>query len=106
MSFHFDSGVDDGKAKRLRARMLKLGAVSLRKQSSADAQKIDPFFTDKISCLIVKEITSPVKRPPRPKQDSENPFLDHANELDLPSKAAAMGAKVWTLESGCEARLS
>lgn len=68
-------------------------------------QKVDQFFSNRITHLVVKGVASPQK----PKaaalsrnsvpESPMNPFLDHIGPTNLTAKAEAMGKKVWTVKS-------
>lgn len=70
------------------------------------AQKIDQFFSTRVTHLIVRGNASPQK--PKPlaprrgdpaRESPKNPFLDGMGTTDLAMKAEAMGMKVWTVKS-------
>ncbi len=71
-------------------------------------QKVDQFFSTRVTHLVVKGGTSPQKAksmaPPARRGDParespKNPFLDGTGVTDLVQKAEAMNMKVWTVKS-------
>ncbi|KLT43247.1 hypothetical protein CC85DRAFT_244511 [Cutaneotrichosporon oleaginosum] len=87
LTFHFELGTEEGLGRKMRPRVLKLGA------------RVDQFFSRRITHLIVKSEQSPQK--PRvaamKRGQSDNPFLQ-ASPTDLRSKAEEYGIKVWTVK--------
>lgn len=68
-------------------------------------QRVDQFFSTKVTHLIVKSVASPSKAKQATKRQSlapespKNPFLDKTGVTDLAQKAEALGIKVWTVKS-------
>lgn len=75
---------------------------------SLTCQRVDQFFSARVTHLIVKSTTAkPMAPPPRKHAISEspkNPFLDGTGVTDLAQKAKAMNIKVWPLDSAFERR--
>jgi hypothetical protein len=108
--FHFEMGAEEGAGKGLKGRALKMGAVSDAcygpRLKHADEQRVDQFFSTKITHLIVKTLASPTKAKPvvakrecKPCESPLNPFLDNTGVTDLALKAEALGIKVWSVKS-------
>ncbi|EIW67729.1 hypothetical protein TREMEDRAFT_33322 [Tremella mesenterica DSM 1558] len=91
--FHFEINLEDGPAKSLKPRIEKLGA------------RVDQFFSQKITHLIVRSSGTPQKPKPLsvinkniPRHSPHNPFNDHMGVTDLVQKAEAMNIKVWSIK--------
>jgi hypothetical protein len=66
-------------------------------------QRVDQFFSTRVTHLIAKPSTSPKKAMPPPrrpvKESPKNPFSDGTGVTDLVQKAEALNIKVWTVDS-------
>lgn len=73
-------------------------------------QRIDQFFSQRVSHLIIKGSGETPQKPKavskgrHPTRESDNPFLDQTGTTDLVLKAEKMGIKVWTVKSECTRR--
>ncbi|WOO76811.1 Sporulation-specific protein 6 [Vanrija pseudolonga] len=93
--FHFEIGAEEGVVGRnLNNRVQQMGA------------RVDQFFSQRVSHLVVKGGASPHKPRAAPSQSKRvareaadtNPFLDSTGVTDLVQKAEKLGIKVWTVK--------
>ncbi|ORY30567.1 hypothetical protein BCR39DRAFT_466540 [Naematelia encephala] len=90
LHFYFDVDAED---RVLKSKLLKLGA------------RVDAFFSQKLTHLIIKGGDSPQKPKPMTaakrveamQGSPKNPFIDHTGPSSLAEKAAQMDIRVWTI---------